>query len=97
MSGYRDAKGDVSERLTIARLRMNMPEQPSVILELGPDEGNSTLTRLSLACGAGSWDFRVLNPSEGVVIEAHGDWERAGLIKALEFVVLHLKRAYDSP
>lgn len=75
---------------SVVRLENPMPEHPDVLVEMGTPEGNSTLTKIILQAGGGTWNFD--STEDGLVIEAHGDWEREGLIKAFQFAADSLRR-----
>lgn len=62
---------------------------PYVEVHLGPEDGNSTRTRVVLTAQAGHWDFDSF--SDGIVVECHGTSERLGLADALERVVQALR------
>jgi hypothetical protein len=67
------------------QLDSDIPETPRVEIDLGPDAGNATRTRVILTAESGNWEFDSF--TDGFMVECFGNWERRGLADALERVI----------
>jgi hypothetical protein len=91
MSGY-SIEFDDNQKDVQFKYTPEMPEEPSLLMKMEYGrQGNSTETFMRLDFRGGIWEGD--GDENGVTIKCSGDWERRGLIRALEYAVAELKKA----